>query len=81
MSEVEIESRKHLTKQVRKLENQIKRLEKERDICRRRYDKQYAFESAFRRFYNRFRNRKYDSDYPIERFIEIIDYLFEILNR
>ena len=81
MSEIELESRKYLTKQVKKLENQIKRLEKERDIYRRRYDKQYEFGSAFRRFYIRFKNRKYDSEWPIQRFIEVIDYLFEILNK
>ena len=81
MSEVELESRRYLTKEVKKLEKKIKSLEKERDAYRNRYDKSYEFESAFRRFYIRFNNRKYDHEWPIYRIIEALNTLFETLNR
>ena len=75
MSEVELESRRYLTKQVKKLENQIKRLEKDRDMYRNRYDKSYDFETEFRIFLNRFESRKYDSEWPIHRFVEALLFL------
>jgi len=75
MSEIELESRKYLTKKVKKLERKIKSLEKERDMYRNRYDKSYDFEKEFRIFLNRFDSRKYDSEWPIERIIESLIFL------
>jgi hypothetical protein len=81
MSETELESRKYLTKQVKKLERKIKSLEKERDTYRNRYNKQCEFEYEFRKFYVRFNNRKYDTEWPFWRFVEAIQTLSEKLNR
>jgi len=77
----ELESRRSLTKMVKKLENKIKRLEKDAAKMHVRYQKKLDFEFAFRRFYDRFKGRKWSSDWPIERVIEAMLNLKEVLDK
>ena len=75
MSEEELESRRTLTKEVKKLQKQFKNLAKSEEMYRKRFEKSYIFETEFRKVATRFENRKYDSEWPIQRFIEAFLYL------
>ena len=77
----ELESRRNLTKMVRKLENKVKRLEKDAAKMDERYRKKLDFEYAFRRFYVRFKGRKYSTDWPLERMEEAMLNLKEVLDK
>ena len=61
--------------QIKRLQRKVKKLEKELEQYRRRFDKAYEFEREFRIFHHRFTSRKYDSDWPTARFSESIYFL------
>jgi len=66
--------------QIKRLERKVKKLEKELEQYRNRFDKAYEFERAFRIFHHRFSNREYDSHWPIQRVQEALLNLKEKLS-
>ena len=74
-------SRQIAKKEIKKLNRKITRLEKELDRTLALRRKNLDFEFAFRRFYIRFKGRKYSSDWPIERVIEAMFTLKEVLDK
>ena len=74
-------SRQIAKREIKKLNRKITRLEKELDRTLALRRKNLDFEFAFRRFYIRFKGRKYSSDWPIERVIEAMFTLKEVLDK
>ena len=60
------------TKEVKKLENKIKNLEKELESSSRRFNRYYTFYTEFLKFKHRVFNRKFVTDWPIQRFDEAL---------
>jgi len=77
--EKELETRRNLTKQVKRLERKLRETEKSETAYRERYHKFYEFQNEFRKFYNRFSSRKYESEWPTLRVAEALFYLKERL--
>jgi len=77
--EKELETRRNLTKQVKRLERKLRETQKSEEAYRKRWQELYDFENAFIRFYSRFKDRKYDSEWPVQRVTEALLHLRGLL--